>query len=713
MKAAEEKLLATDGLRKFCNSLKTPKEKEDFKSHLRRYMSIYLPDCPFEVNATNRYTIVSFEASVTARRFIKRNDPIKYLTGTQVVVTPEEEEEMARLKKDFSLVVSSRNKCTSLFMGPARLCNHDCDANARLVRRGQASIDIIACRDIEIGEEITVTYGENYFGEDNCECLCRTCELNRANGWKGEDSEVPLAQSIEDDTGAAQKYTLRRRRRDDSACGVTSRNSSGTPDIRPRVQKRYRGVKLLGEGASQVGSAAPETSSPNQLGKRKRVAGGMATPPVTPAKRQKQGAPLRYEVVPVVPASPSDRTSLERETTGLSEAADAVMTDATSPELESPEPALLSPDLTPIEPEIQVLKQEDGLDGDVLEQVPGATPAIDAQQVDPPGRKPRRESLVVFGAADRRMLHDDTGTPAEDVPDSMDAPREGPNAEKASLEVAETSIQVSNTPLPPTPPSVVRGPESMTVGFLTDQATPTKPQSTEAPETPVQVDLVPSPTMDASTLTPPEQPVKRGRGRPRKNGQPSQPSQPSSAKRDASKPRVPKGPRARVPGDYTLTHLLLAEPEMAWIHCKNCTTAFIQKDAYYTKANCPRCERHSKLYGYIWPKTDPEGPNDDEERILDHREIHRFLDPEEEAKVRGRKFWKEKLQAAMAEKEQEETPKKRRGRPPGRKSIKVADKEESDKEFVVEISTEEEADAASGLRRSGRARKVSARLVRG
>ena len=74
---AEEELLATDGLKRYFNSLKTPKEKEDFRSHLRRYMSIYLPDCPFEVNATNRYTIVTAEASITARRFIKRNEPIK------------------------------------------------------------------------------------------------------------------------------------------------------------------------------------------------------------------------------------------------------------------------------------------------------------------------------------------------------------------------------------------------------------------------------------------------------------------------------------------------------------------------------------------------------------------------------------------------------------------------------------------------------------
>ncbi len=183
---AEAKLLMTDGLRKYHqNSLKTAKEKDDFKAHLRRYMSIYLPDCPWEVNATNRYTIVSQEASVTARQFIKRNETVKYLSGIQVVITPEEEEEMALRKKDFSIVVSSRSKSASLFMGPARFANHDCDANARLVTRSQAGIEIIACKDIEVGDEITVTYGENYFGEDNCEvstCRAFGCcmgDLNR------------------------------------------------------------------------------------------------------------------------------------------------------------------------------------------------------------------------------------------------------------------------------------------------------------------------------------------------------------------------------------------------------------------------------------------------------------------------------------------------------------------------------------------------------
>lgn len=39
------------------------------------------------------------------------------------------------------------------------------------------------------------------------------------------------------------------------------------------------------------------------------------------------------------------------------------------------------------------------------------------------------------------------------------------------------------------------------------------------------------------------------------------------------------------------------------------------------------------LYGFRWPKTDKEGNSDDEERVMDHRTIHRFLYRDEEAQV--------------------------------------------------------------------------------
>lgn len=36
----------------------------------------------------------------------------------------------------------------------------------------------------------------------------------------------------------------------------------------------------------------------------------------------------------------------------------------------------------------------------------------------------------------------------------------------------------------------------------------------------------------------------------------------------------------------------------------------------------------------MWPKTDKEGEDDDEERVLDHRTVHRFIDPSEERMAR-------------------------------------------------------------------------------
>lgn len=107
-------------------------------------------------------------------------------------------------------------------------------------------------------------------------------------------------------------------------------------------------------------------------------------------------------------------------------------------------------------------------------------------------------------------------------------------------------------------------------------------------------------------------------------------------RRVISSPEPPPARFARVPGDYVLTPLLLAQPSSAWINCKICEEPFVQENAYFTRSSCPRCERHSKLYGYMWPKTDREGRDDSEERVLDHRTVHRFIKPQEERIVRQR-----------------------------------------------------------------------------
>jgi histone-lysine N-methyltransferase SUV420H len=99
----------------------------------------------------------------------------------------------------------------------------------------------------------------------------------------------------------------------------------------------------------------------------------------------------------------------------------------------------------------------------------------------------------------------------------------------------------------------------------------------------------------------------------------------------------------RRPGDYVRVASLLSEPYARWVDCQTCRTAWVQPNGYYTRKECPRCERHSKLYGYQWPQTDPV-KGETVGRVLDHRTVHRFLGPEAEARVRKRGAWKVKEQ---------------------------------------------------------------------
>ena len=118
------------------------------------------------------YTGIGYEFGVFARKRLQKGSKIQGLDGYFA--------EAVDNAPTFSLFGSERKSGKErIMLGPASFVNHSCQPNAVYVCGGPTKnrtiLRIEAIRNIEENEEIFVSYGTNYFGNNNEECACDPC----------------------------------------------------------------------------------------------------------------------------------------------------------------------------------------------------------------------------------------------------------------------------------------------------------------------------------------------------------------------------------------------------------------------------------------------------------------------------------------------------------------------------------------------------------
>ncbi|GIZ45331.1 hypothetical protein CKM354_000850400 [Cercospora kikuchii] len=689
---AQELLLKTKGIATFHKALRTEDEREHFVRHLRQYIDMWLPSCPFEVCTTNRYTITTAEASIVARKNIRKDTEIEFLRGIQVEMTEREERELSS-NTDFSIVITSRRKRPSLFLGPARFANHDCNSNARLQTKGMHGIHIVARRNIVVGEEITVTYGKDYFGEDNCECLCHTCEKLQRNGWDPRGPIIHDDSSSEesDDEEESRPSTPKRRHTDNSASRKRKREDEAE-DLDSGLMGRGRPRKLARPDDQLTGRKESLDEDRNERDGRGRFK-TKDTPPSRGKKNAPRSAPTKLGKVTKHRKSDPDEPLLEKIYRLLGGVADR--SDRKQRGLSATDPIVITP------PESSDEEKEEGADKEqddksedeetkhVVEVKAEITSnnrtvirgkggmfvkksALQKVEVDTAVKTspaPSKSKLPAIGKSRslsnlRNVVSvDDSTTDLYSVPQSPTSTEEavqkrvrgrarkyGADASSPSSTGNDNSSSASSGASSATSLETFAN-GNIAQGICDMLTTDIQPQEritkVSVSETKTRVKGVSAACLDDDERSESTDKAEQSRTALRRSVrgavEGATPPVTSIENEEEDEEGVRRG-TPRTPGDYHLCRTLLATTYHRWVECRNCDEFFVQEEAFLTRIACPRCERHSKLYGYYWPKTEKEGKHDTEERVLDHRTIHRYIDPEEERQERkGRKTLAELL----------------------------------------------------------------------
>lgn len=172
---------------------KTDDEKNRVQDHLKLYLRMWDPSSGYSIKACDRYSKDGEDGrggAVVAKKSYQRGDYITDLKGCIARMTPNQQKKiLVEGKNDYSVQYSTNTKKSQLWLGPAAFLNHDCKPNSQIVSTGQHTAAVKALCEIGENEEIVIFYGKEFFGIDNSECECRTCERRQQGKFKTEDGK--------------------------------------------------------------------------------------------------------------------------------------------------------------------------------------------------------------------------------------------------------------------------------------------------------------------------------------------------------------------------------------------------------------------------------------------------------------------------------------------------------------------------------------------